>query len=56
MATEAEIAAQLATKVETTDPTPPATQGYPEPPKPESSEDENFHNNLPLENTLENIQ
>ena len=52
--TEAEIAADLAAKVNPVEP--PAVEVSEEPKQPEVPEDEAFHDNLPLENTLEKIK
>lgn len=50
---EDEIAKQLAAKV---DPVPPPATDAPETPVEPEKKDENFHNNLPLENTFEKQQ
>lgn len=51
---EATIAAQLAEKV--AEPTPPPVTETPEEPKIQPKQDESFHDNLPLETTLDKLK
>ena len=50
---EDQIVSQLSVPKEELTPVPPIT---PDPPKEEPKEDESFHDNLPLENTLEKMR